>query len=178
MPTENTVRAWVLKAFQERRSDVKASLQSARSRIQISFDGWQAPNGLHLPGAVGHWLDGKKKLQWALLALPQLPGGDGSTDLAPAPKLVFNEYRIGSRLGAFETDNASNNDTCISELAICYPIDVAEQCLRWVTLSILLQRLCCLMIASLSYREASLMPTTASSSNFGGSKALLASSRT
>ncbi len=130
LPKANTVRAWIMSAFQSRRVDVKASLQSARSRIAISFDGWSSPNDLMLLGIVGHWIDKEKQQRHALLALTPLEGHAGEEDLSPALQQCIDYYGIGNKLGAFQMDNADNNDTCMRSLAQQYPINVDEQRLR------------------------------------------------
>jgi hypothetical protein len=130
LPKANTVRAWIMRAFQERRADVKLSLQQARSRIALSFDVWTAPNDLTLLGVVGHWIDQNKRLQRALLSLPAIEGHYGEGDLAPALSRVIDHYEIGHKLSAFQMDNADNNDTCLRALAENYPIDEAEQRMR------------------------------------------------
>jgi hypothetical protein len=130
LPTANTVRAWIMRAFQERRADVKLSLQKGYSRIALSFDIWTAPNDLMLLGVVGHWIDQNKRLQRALLGLPAVEGHYGKGDLAPALSSVIDLYEIGHKLSAFQMDNADNNDTCLRALAEKYTIDEAEQRMR------------------------------------------------
>jgi hypothetical protein len=130
LPSENTVRAWIVDAFEKRRKTVKHSLQEARSRIHLACDGWSSPSGKHFLGIVGHWLDKDRQLRCALLALPRVYGGGGEEDLAPALTKTINFYDIGNKLGAFQMDNATNNDTCLDALAVLYPIDVEEQRLR------------------------------------------------
>jgi hypothetical protein len=130
LPRANTVRAWILRAFKTRQVDVKASLQEARSRISISFDSWTAPNDTMLLGIVGHWIDKSNQLRHALLALTPLEGHSGEEDLAPALQQCIDYYSISNQLGAFQMDNAENNDTCLRSLAARYSIDTDEQRLR------------------------------------------------
>lgn len=130
LPAANTVRAWIISTFKERRMDVKASLASARSRINLSFDGWSAPNGYHLLGVVGHWIDKDWRLQRALLSLTRLYGAAGEEDIEPALSAVITFYDLGNKLGAFQMDNATNNDTALRALAERWPINVQEQRLR------------------------------------------------
>jgi len=130
LPVANTARAWILQAFGERRSDIKSSLRTAKSRIAISFDSWSSGNDKHLLGIVGHWLDKSNTMVRALLAMPELFGNEGGAHIAPALQQCINYYEIGDKLGAFQMDNADNNDTAIKRLAELYPIDVNEQRLR------------------------------------------------
>ncbi|KAI7205320.1 hypothetical protein KC316_g303 [Hortaea werneckii] len=87
-------------------------------------------NDLHLLWVIGHWIDKDRKLQRALLSLQPLLGGYGETDLCPALQKVIDLYEIGDHLGAFQMDNAYNNDTCLAALEQLYRIDVAEQRMR------------------------------------------------
>jgi len=109
---------------------VKESLRAARSRVAISFDGWSSGNDRHLLGIVGHWLGSDGQMVRALLALPELFGGVGATDIAPALQRCFEYYDIGKKLGGFQMDNADNNDTALARLAELYPVDASEQRLR------------------------------------------------
>lgn len=133
LPCRNTVRNWLLSAFEERKPDVKLALQRAKSRINLSFDIWSSPNDLSLLGVVAHFIDEKRQLRTALLALRRIYGHYGEADLTPSLKAIIDDYQLYGKLGAFQMDNASNNDTCLQALALELPeLNVDDSRLRCV----------------------------------------------
>jgi hypothetical protein len=81
---------------------------------------------------VAHFLDEKHKLQTALLDLPPLKGPHSGENIAKVLSTVINLYDISAVIGFFMMDNASNNDTCIGELAKQYPTITQQSRLRCV----------------------------------------------
>jgi len=131
LPCRNTVRNWLLSTFKERKPEVKLALERAKSRINLSFDIWSSPNDLSLLGVVAHFIDEKRQFRTALLALRRLFGHHGKADLAPLLKAIIDDYQLHGKLGAFQMDNASNNDTCLEALALELPeLNVADSRLR------------------------------------------------
>jgi hypothetical protein len=130
LPSRNTVRAWLITTYHERITDVKKSLAGARSRVNLSFDAWSSPNHVSLLGVVGHWIDEERKLKTALLALRPLDGHHGQ-EIADTVLPVIKLFEIEGRLGAFQMDNATNNDSALKALTSSIPsIDVRESRLR------------------------------------------------
>jgi hypothetical protein len=83
-----------------------------------------------LLGVVGHWIDHDLKLKTCLLALRPLEGHQGR-DIATVILPVIQSLNIEHKLGAFQMDNATNNDTALGALAIDIPgLDVRQQRLR------------------------------------------------
>jgi hypothetical protein len=130
LPSSRTVSRWIIKTFEARKVDLKASLTTALSKINLSFDLWSAPNKRSLLGVVAHWIDYTKTLKTALIALPEVNGHYGATHLAPPLQKLIEEYDIGNNLGAFQMDNADNNDTCLRQLATKFDINPAQQRMR------------------------------------------------
>jgi hypothetical protein len=130
LPCSRTVRTWIINTYHERVADVKRSLASSRSRINLSFDAWSSLNYRSLLGVVAHWIDEKRTLKTALLALRPLKGHAGS-DIADALIPVVKLFGITDKLGASQMDNATSNDTAMSALAARIPgIDLKESRLR------------------------------------------------
>lgn len=130
LPCARTVRSWVMTTYHERISDVKESLAGATSKINLSFDAWSSPNHLSLLGVVAHWLDSEHTLKTALLGLRPLEGHHGH-EIAAVVSQVIKTFDIEHKLGAFQTDNATNNDTALSALATKIPgINTRESRLR------------------------------------------------
>jgi hypothetical protein len=116
--------------YNERISDVKRSLAGARSKINLSFDAWLSPNHLSLLGVVAYWLDEEYTLKTSLLALRPLEGHRGY-DIAAVVSPVIKDFDIEHNLGAFQTDNATNNDTALAALAASIPsLEVKDSRLR------------------------------------------------
>jgi hypothetical protein len=130
LPCNQTVRAWVKATYHERIIDVKKSLAGARSKINLSFDAWSSLNHLSLFGSVGHWIDSERKLKTALLALRLLDSHYGH-EIADTVLPVIRTFEIENKLGAFQMDNATNNDSALKALAKSIPsVDVRESRLR------------------------------------------------
>jgi hypothetical protein len=55
--SQNTIRDWVITAFEARKIKLKASLSRSESMIHFSFDLWTSPNHLALLGIVAHYID-------------------------------------------------------------------------------------------------------------------------
>lgn len=85
------------------------------------MDAWTSEEGTNYLAIVAHFLDENHKLQTALLDLPPLKRPHSGENIARALSVVIDVYDISTVLGFFMMDNASNNDTCILELAKKYP---------------------------------------------------------
>jgi hypothetical protein len=113
-------------SYHEHIADVKQSLAGVHSKINISFDVWSSPNHLSLLGVVGHWIDSERKLKTALLALRSLNGNHGH-EIAATVLPVIRTFEIENNLGAFQMDNATNNDMALKALTKSIPsLDVKE----------------------------------------------------
>lgn len=53
----DTIRSWIMEAFNKRKERLKKDLQDAHSKIHFSFDLWTSPNHLALIGIVAHFID-------------------------------------------------------------------------------------------------------------------------
>jgi hypothetical protein len=129
IPSANTVKAWILKACTVQREEVKNSLKTAQGRISLSWDLWSTTNDLSLLGVCAHWIDALGAKREVLIGLPRVRSHYGS-DIAAVLHTVIEVYGIGNNLGAFQGDNATNNDTTVAALCEWYSIDITEQRLR------------------------------------------------
>lgn len=132
--SQNTIRDWVITAFEARRIKLKASLSRSESMIHFSFDLWTSPNHLALLGIVAHYIDEYGQNQsvssnlllvhfecfcsnlftlQTLIAIRQLHGAHSGENQAEVIIQVITEFEIQARVGYFVTDNASNNDSAI-----------------------------------------------------------------
>lgn len=113
----NTVRNWILEAYHERQKDVMQRLQSGISKITLSMDIWSVPNDLEMLGIVAHWIDEHRCARRSLIGLRELPEGHAGSEWAPVVAEMIEQYCIGDKLGYFQMDNASNNDTALRALS-------------------------------------------------------------
>lgn len=128
VPSRNTIRKWIVLEFQQRKRELRRELRAARSNIHISFDLWTSPNCYAIIAIVAHYIDSNGKRQAKLIALRSLDGEHTGENMAALLLKVFREYKIGSRIGFFITDNASSNDVCIDlVLSKLYPNMDAKQ---------------------------------------------------
>jgi len=113
IPGRKTIRKWIVEEFEKRKKEVRHELRAARSNIHISFDLWTSPNCYAIMAIVAHYIDCNGKRQAKLIALQSLDGEHTGENMAALLLKVFREYKIGSRIGFFITDNTSSNDVCI-----------------------------------------------------------------
>ena len=55
--SSNTIRAWILEAFKERKAKMIEVFGRSKSMVHFSFDLWTSPNHLALLGIVAHYID-------------------------------------------------------------------------------------------------------------------------
>jgi len=128
VPSRTTIRKWILSEFQQRKKELRRELRAARSNIHISFDLWTSPNCYAIMAIIAHYIDSNGKRQAKLIALRSIDGEHTGENMAALLLKVFREYKIGSRIGFFITDNASSNDVCIDlVLSKLYPNMNAKQ---------------------------------------------------
>ena len=59
----NTIRKWIMNAFELRKNRLKQSLSKCQSLVHFSFDLWTSPNHKALLGVVAHYIDENGVLQ-------------------------------------------------------------------------------------------------------------------
>ena len=111
-----SVRSFILKEFHHRRLGVVDELQSARSKIHLSFDLWSSPNALSLCGVVAHYLTAGLQSRAILIGLRRVKGAHSGENIAEAILQLISEYGIAEKVGYFQADNAGNNDTCVQAI--------------------------------------------------------------
>ena len=113
----NTIKAWIFVLFNEAKDHLRSLIHRAPGVIHITFDMWSSTNQLPLLGVNAHFSDEVGSLQQVLLGLKKIEGAHTGENMAEAVLKVVNEYGIEDRLGYFMMDNASANDTLVSEIA-------------------------------------------------------------
>ena len=85
-------------------------------KIHFSFDLWTSPNHRSFLALVGHWVSSEGQLVAATLGFRRLQGPHSGANQADLIWKILHLYKLTERLGYFTTDNASNNDTALSEI--------------------------------------------------------------
>lgn len=130
-----TLSSWIREKWDGdagRRAWLKEKLHLAGSKIHVSTDIWTSEEGTNYVAVVSHFLDERHKLQTALLDLLPLKGPHSGENIAKVLSTVIESYDISAIIGFFMMDNASNNDTCIEELAKQYPTITQQSRLRCI----------------------------------------------
>jgi hypothetical protein len=106
-----------LNRFQEAQHHIIEQFKTCDLPVHFSFDMWTSPNHRAFFGLVGHWIDSIGILRCALLGLERFKGAHTGANQATVIWNIINQYELHHRIGYFTTDNASNNDTALQELA-------------------------------------------------------------
>jgi hypothetical protein len=128
----STVSSWISRAFGRRQQIIFDLIKSAKSLVHLSFDLWTADNTFNYLGIVSHFVDADGLKREVLIGLPRIIGPHSGENIAYYVKEVIDRYELGSNLGYFVLDNATNNDTCLKALAVWFPMDVGRRRLRCV----------------------------------------------
>src|SRR4030088_2981439 len=116
--SHNTVLAWLLRQFDIQKERTKAQLHSAQTVIHLALDLWSSPNGLAILGIIAHYISEDNLLEESVLSVQEVKGDYSGENLAKHTMKTINDYRIVSKLGWLQMDNASSNDTLIRELSV------------------------------------------------------------
>ena len=150
--SSSTLATWVEDMHRYFEPTIIEEIQTARSKISISFDGWGSKREkISLVGVVAHFIDSKGRSVSRLLGMPELPGhgkaGKGTyfttknssftvlmyPDQAQVILPLFKRFNITSdNLGFFVLDNAPNNDTTLVELSKTLGFEPKERRLRYM----------------------------------------------
>ena len=120
----------MLDSFPSRKAQVKGQVSLAKSKINLSLDGWRAPNRDDYLAICAHFINEDFKLVHCLLGFRNVHGVKSGKGMAEITGNVINDYKIGQNLGAFMMDNARDNDATLKELAEEFEIDVDFSRLR------------------------------------------------
>jgi hypothetical protein len=130
LPTDKTLKAWLIQAFKLGKDDVLRQLQRSIGKVTMSFDLWSSRNMLVLLGICVHFLDMDGRYQSFLLALPEQEGTHTGVNIAANIMEIIREFRLQDQIGWFVCDNASNNETCLEELGSILGFDWKQRRLR------------------------------------------------
>lgn len=128
--SHNTVRQWIVSSYHTMKPQIRERLKRARSKISLSFDAWTSSSHMPLLGICGHFIDENYALRTTLLSLPFISGQHTGENMAGLILSTIQDFDLEDKLGYFMMDNATVNDTTLTELSKTIPIDFREQRLR------------------------------------------------
>ena len=85
-------------------------------RIHLSFDLWSSPNHRSYLGIVGHWVTAEGILHSATLGFHRFHGPHSGYNIAQTLLQVLDKLEIAGKIGYITTDNATNNNSALTEL--------------------------------------------------------------
>jgi hypothetical protein len=112
----NTTRSDIMQCFKTAKQSITEKFSTARSKIHLSFDLWSSPNHKSIMAIVGHWTNSEFKVETATLGMKEIFGEHKGEHLAPVIYKLLQEYGIEDKVGWFQSDNASNNNTMLRHL--------------------------------------------------------------
>jgi hypothetical protein len=125
IPSTRSLGRYIELTYDSTQKHVELELQSAFSRVNLSFDLWMSPGRrLSLLGVVAHYLNDKYEPCTVLLALPRITGAHTATSVATQILALLSHFSMQQRFGYSITDNASENGACLAILGKELGIDV------------------------------------------------------
>lgn len=130
--SHNSVKRYVVRLYDYLLPQVVAELQSAISKIHISFDGWTTKGGKRgFFGVVAHYATADGVVKDLPIDLPQVTGAHSGERIASCIDNTLKKFRItASKLGYFMLNNAYNNDAAIKTLGSKYGFVASQRRLR------------------------------------------------
>lgn len=114
--SRHTVRQRLIENFNVQRLQLKEELSITCKTIALSLDIWTSKNHLPILGIIGHWLTEDFEYQEKVLEFTELCGTHSGENLAAAVETLLEELGLEHKLITITGDNASNNETMVSEL--------------------------------------------------------------
>ena len=114
--SDSTIKRWIMAEYNKGLSIVKSEMETAISKIHISFDLWTSPNGIAIFSIVGHYVDRDGRPQTRLLALERVQGSHSGENQAIYLHKAVVRYGVQEHLGFFTADNADSCDSCVHSL--------------------------------------------------------------
>jgi hypothetical protein len=115
MPSAKTLRAHII---DHATSIEKLLLQDVipGSNVSIALDCWSSPNRTAFMGITVYWIDKYWEYREALIGFEHLQGVHSGTQLAQVLFDVLSRHQIEHSVHTITSDNASNNDTLMTEV--------------------------------------------------------------
>ena len=127
-----SVSQYIMRLYDYLQPRVVSELSDAISKIHVSFDGWTTKGGKRgYLGIVAYYVNHHGKLVDLPIALPQLIGAHSGNNMADIVHSTLKKFSGGPHsIGYFVLDNAYNNDTAITSLAVQMGFNATHRRLR------------------------------------------------
>ena len=131
IPSRRTLRRYIEATYNQSLDAVQSHLQTATTKINLSFDLWSAPGRrFSLLGVVAHYLDASFTPRATLLSLPRLLGAHTALNLLEQLGAVLRHFKLEDSFGNAVTDNASKNAACLALLGEELAINTSKRHVR------------------------------------------------
>jgi hypothetical protein len=114
--SHSTAKIWLIRAYKEAQIKVQHRLYNSASKIHICADVWTSPNNLPVLGITAQFVSQLGHLEQAVLSMKELQGGHSGTNLCTTLLDTLLEWDLLHKVGYFQADNASNNNTLCDSL--------------------------------------------------------------
>ncbi|KAL3262695.1 hypothetical protein ABHI18_002508 [Aspergillus niger] len=102
--------------FDHHRIELINELTRTCSTIALSLDVWTSKNHKAILGVIGHWLTPDFRYRERVLEFNEPCGSHSGKNMAEVLQKTLEELQIEEKLLTITADNASNNETLLSEL--------------------------------------------------------------
>jgi hypothetical protein len=102
--------------FDCHRNQLMDELARTCSTIALSLDVWTSKNHKAILGVIGHWLTPNFEYRERVLEFSELFGSHSGENMAELLQKMLSELQIEQKLLTITADNATNNESLVSEL--------------------------------------------------------------
>lgn len=119
LPTSaNTIHNWIMTTYHTSQQDLKIQLNAIDTAIHFTFNLWTSPNHCALLGVVGHWVCPVGKVKSTVLGLRRFKGRHTGENHALHFWSIICDYNLMQKIGYFNLNNATNNDSVLRHIKI------------------------------------------------------------
>jgi hypothetical protein len=131
IPSRRSLRRYIEATYNSSLATVESHLQSATTKINLSFDLWTSLGRRLSPlSVVAHYLDASFTLRAVLLALLRMQGAHTAINLSEQLGSILCYFKLEYSFGYAITDNASENAACLDLLGNELLIDTRKRHVR------------------------------------------------
>jgi hypothetical protein len=133
IPSRTALRAGIAAAYDNALTAVASELDSASTKVNISFDLWTSlGRRLSLLGVVAYYLNNNFELHAILLAMPRMQGSHTAANLKAQISGIVRHFGLETTLGYTITDNASENRAYLNLLADKLAFDAGKRYVLYI----------------------------------------------
>jgi hypothetical protein len=115
IPSAKTIRRRLQSSVEERQQSILQKLPDS-AKLSIALDCWTSPFNQAFMAISCYFIDDDWHYQEVLLGFEPLHGRHSGANLSTVLLAILEKHNILDRILAVTTDNASNNNTLVSEL--------------------------------------------------------------